>query len=288
MDLSHDRTPPGVSGRAWAMNVLNFAARWRLWDGGRRYDPRPGSRGEHVLQDWYGTRDRASRFYDRQVSDELTPKMVEFIGRMEMAFIATSDAGGECDCSFRAGTAGFLRVLDERTIAYPEFRGNGVMASLGNILENPRIGILMVDFTRDLIGLHVNGNAEIVTPAHMQELDCRLPDEAPAHPGRRPVQWVLVRVTEAYIHCSKHIPKLIPQSRVRHWGTDNPRYKGGDYFGAAAQNTGVPDADPVPAGTAVAAGLGLSWPGDLPPAPGDRGDGGTVVRYPATPAVPAG
>jgi uncharacterized protein len=288
MDLSHDRTPPGASGRAWPMNVLNFAARWRLWDGGRRYDPRPGSRGEHVLQDWYGTRDRASRFYDRQVSDELTPKMVEFIGRMEMAFIATSDAGGECDCSFRAGTAGFLRVLDERTIAYPEFRGNGVMASLGNILENPHIGILMVDFTRDLIGLHVNGSAEIVTPAHMQELDGRLPDEAAAHPGRRPVQWVLVRVTEAYIHCSKHIPKLIPQSRLRHWGTDNPRYKGGDYFGAAAQNTGVPDADPVPAGTAVAAGLGLSWPGDLPPAPGDRGGGGTVVRYPATPAVPAG
>ena len=107
MGLGQDRTPSGVSGRAWSVNVLNFAARWRLWDGGRRYDPRPGSRGEHVLQDWYGTRDRAGRFYDRQLSDQLTPKMVEFIGRMEMAFIATSDAGGECDCSFRAGTAGF-------------------------------------------------------------------------------------------------------------------------------------------------------------------------------------
>ena len=287
MGLGQDRTPSGASGRAWPVNVLNFAARWRLWDGGRRYDPRPGSRGEHVLQDWYGTRDRASRFYDRQLSDRLTPKMVEFIGRMEMAFIATSDAGGECDCSFRAGTAGFLRVLDERTIAYPEFRGNGVMASLGNMLENPHIGILMVDFTRDLIGLHVNGSAEIVTPAHMRELVCRLPEE-PEHPGRTPVQWVLVRVTEAYIHCSKHIPKLIPQSRVRHWGTDNPRYKGGDYFGAAAQHTGAPVPDPVPVSTAVAAGLGLSRPGDLPLAPRDPGHGGTVVPYPATPAVPAG
>jgi len=244
MDLSHDRTPPGVSGRAWSINVLNFAARWRLWDGGRRYDPRPGSRGEHVLQDWYGTRDRASKFYGRQLSDQLTPKMVEFIGRMEMAFIATSDAGGECDCSFRAGTAGFLRVLDERTIAYPEFRGNGVMASLGNILENPHIGIFMVDFTRDLIALHVNGSAEIVTPAHMQELDHCLPGP-PLQPGRQPVQWVLVRVTEAYIHCSKHIPKLIPQSRVRHWGTDNPRFKGGDYFGVAAQEADGLEAEPV-------------------------------------------
>jgi hypothetical protein len=55
---------------------------------------------------------------------------------------------------------------------------------------------------------------------------------------------VLVTVTEAYIHCSKHIPKLVPQSRVRHWGTDNPRYKGGDYFGAAAQKPAEPETGP--------------------------------------------
>ena len=213
---------------------------------GRTPPPRRGSWGEHILQELHGTKDRASQFYGSQCSGRLTPKMVEFIGRMEMAFIATSDAAGECDCSFRAGTAGFLRVLDERTIAYPEFRGNGVMASLGNILENPHIGMFMVDFTHDLVGLHVNGNAEILTPARIQELDPRQPGQG-MHPGRRPVQWVLVRVTEAYIHCSKHIPKLVPQSRVRHWGTDNPRHKGGDYFGAVAQKLAELEADPVPA-----------------------------------------
>ncbi len=234
------------------MRVLHFAARGRS-PGRRRRGrlQRRGSQGEHILQQRYGTTERASQFYDNQVSEQLTPKMIEFIGLMEMAFIATSDAAGECDCSFRAGTPGFLRVLDDRTIAYPEYRGNGVMASLGNILENPHIGIFMVDFTHDLIGLHVNGDAEIVTPAHMQELDGCLPEHA-AHPARRPAQWVLVRVTEAYIHCSKHIPKMIPQTRVRHWGTDNPRHKGGDYFGAAARKLAEPEADPVPAGTAAA------------------------------------
>ena len=80
----------------------------------------------------------------------------------------------------------------------------------------------------------------------MQELDRGQPGQA-TPPGRRPVQWVLVRVTEAYIHCSKHIPKLVPQSRVRHWGTDNPRHKGGDYFGAVAQKLAELEADPVPA-----------------------------------------
>jgi hypothetical protein len=253
-------------------------SRWRI-RGWRNLTsrPRPGFGGEHILQDRYGTKERASQFYDNQWTDQLTPKMMEFIGRMEMAFIATSDADGECDCSFRAGAAGFLRVLDERTVAYPEFRGNGVMASLGNILENPHIGIFMVDFTHDLIGLHVNGNAEIVTPADMQVVD-RCPPEQAAYASRRPVQWVLVRVAEAYIHCSKHIPKLIPQSRVRHWGTDNPRHKGGDYFGVAAQKLAELAAGPEPAATAGANSLDVATGGSsarlAPPAlrrgPGTR------------------
>jgi uncharacterized protein len=193
---------------------------------------RPGSEGEHVLQEHCGTTERAARFYETQFTSCLTPLMREFIARMEMAFIATSDGTGECDCSFRAGPPGFIQVLDEQTLAYPEYRGNGVMASLGNLVENPNIGVLLIDFERDLIGLHVNGSAQVLSPAEMHELQPRLPE--PSHPGRRPEHWVVVSVTEAYIHCSKHIPKLVAQSRVRHWGTDNPRLKGGDHFGVAS------------------------------------------------------
>lgn len=207
----------------------------RAWRPGRRPRgpaPQPGTPGERALQDRLGTAQRAGQFYRNQVIASLTPVMREFIGRMEMAFIATADGSGECDCSFRAGPPGFIRVLDDQTIAYPEYRGNGVMASLGNVSENGHIGILLVDFTRDLIGLHVNGEASIVAPTRIAEFDLSLPE--PEGGGRRPVQWVLIRVTEAYVHCSKHIPLLVPQSRVRHWGTDNPRHKGGDYFGVAA------------------------------------------------------
>jgi uncharacterized protein len=215
------------------MTVLNLAVRAFLparKRNGRR--GQPGSDGEHVLQERFGTTQRAQQFYRHQLVGRLTPVMREFIGRMEMAFIATSDAAGESDCSFRAGPAGFFLVLDDRTIAYPEYRGNGVMASLGNMLLNPHIGIFMADFTRDLIGLHINGDTEILTPGQMHELGFELPE--PGNRGRQPVMWVLITITEAYIHCSKHIPKLVPQSRVRHWGTDNPRHKGGNYFGIAA------------------------------------------------------
>ena len=190
-----------------------------------------GSAAEHALQERCGTTERANRFYETQVTSRLTPAMREFIGRMEMAFIATADGTGECDCSFRGGPPGFIRVLDDQTIAYPEYRGNGVMASLANMTQNPRVGVLLVDFTRDLIGLHVNGYGRVVSPAEIRLTEPGLPQ--PEHPGRRPEHWVLISVIEAYIHCSKHIPKLIPQSRIRHWGTDNPRHKGGDYFGVA-------------------------------------------------------
>ena len=195
------------------------------------------------MQECLGTTQRAQQFYDRQVTSRLTPAMQQFIQRMEMAFIATSNGAGECDCSLRAGPAGFIRVLDERTIAYPDYRGNGVMASLGNMVENPHIGIFLADFTHDLIGLHVNGRAILVVPARIAEFE--LGSLESGHPGHRPVQWVVVEVTEAYIHCSKHIPKMVPQSRVRHWGTDNPRHKGGDYFGVAASKSAT---IPSPAG----------------------------------------
>jgi uncharacterized protein len=198
-----------------------------------------GSAGEHLLQAAYGTTARADRFYSDQVLDHLNPKMTEFAGRMEMAFVATADASGECDCSLRTGPAGFLQVLNEKTLAYPEYRGNGVLASLGNISENAQIGVLMVDFVTDLIGLHVNGTASIVEDSVLRGEYPDLPVDAER--GRTPERWVLVHVVEAYVHCRKHIPRMVPVERLRGWGTDDPLPKGGDYFEAKS----TPRADAV-------------------------------------------
>jgi hypothetical protein len=193
----------------------------------------PGSTGEHRMQAACGTEERARRFYDQQMTDRINPRMRDFIGRMEMAFIATADGHGECDASFRAGPPGFVRVLDERTIAWPDYRGNGVMASAGNIVENPHVGILFVDFLRDLVGLHVNGTADLMAP---DDFDARYADgRIDIVPGRRAERWIVVTVEEAYIHCSKHIPRLQPAPRTRDWGTDDPAKKGGDHFGVTAE-----------------------------------------------------
>lgn len=194
----------------------------------------PGSAGEHLLQVRHGSQDRARTFYDRQLLDHLNERMRDFVGHQSMLFIATADREGACDCSFRAGPPGFVHVLDERTLLYPEYRGNGVNASLGNISENPQIGLMFIDFFRDIIGLHVNGRAAIVEPAALDDLDVppAVHDAAAVPNGLRPERWVQVEVEEAYIHCSKHIPVLEAKDKQIHWGTDDAKRKGGDFFEA--------------------------------------------------------
>jgi predicted pyridoxine 5'-phosphate oxidase superfamily flavin-nucleotide-binding protein len=194
------------------------------------------SAGEQRLQAALGTRDRAEKFYQGQVSSTLNEPMREFIARMEMVWIATADALGHCDCSFRAGPPGFVRVLDDSRLAFPDYRGNGVMASSGNLLENPHIGMWFGDFDEAMIGLHVNGRAEVWFPEQMKAAVPDIPE--PDRPGRQPTHWIAVQVEEAYIHCRKHLPRLVSPPVARHWGSDNPVYKGGDFFGVAASRSG--------------------------------------------------
>lgn len=203
----------------------------------------PGSDGEHRLQNKFGNTTRALAFYRHQVIDHLNPAMQAFLARQEMMFVGTADAGGRADAAFRCGHPGFVKVLDERTIAYPEYRGNGVMASLGNISENPHVGLLFVDFG-DQIGLHINGGAQIVeNPEFLEFLKDHPAEEAIIgdavlsdilhSDGGHLERWVMVSVTEAYVQCSKHIP---PMQRMDHdiqWGAEEHHLKGGDYFGTA-------------------------------------------------------
>ncbi len=195
----------------------------------------PGSKGEHRLQKELATSKKALAFYNKQMLDHLNPTMREFLAEQEIVFIATSDAKGECDCSFRTGPPGWVRVIDEKTLAYPEYRGNGVFASMGNIMENPHIGMIFVDFYDSTVGLHVNGKARIFKDQKILKSGL-FPDAIqkgiPKKGGLKAECWVIVEVEEAYIHCSKHIPRLKKVKKEIHWGTDKVAHKGGDKFKA--------------------------------------------------------
>lgn len=184
-----------------------------------------GSDGEKILQDKYGTVRKANSFYENQMIDHINEQMKAFIAEQEMMFISTADKKGNCDNSFRAGKKGFVIVLDETTLFYPEYSGNGVMASLGNILENPHIGILFIDFFQNQIGLHVNGAAAIVeNEQFINSLPADLSDIVQSNHIEKPSRWVKIHVHEAYIHCSRMIPKLTTIEKASN------EKKHGDFF----------------------------------------------------------
>lgn len=191
------------------------------------------SPGELRLQQQVGSARRAARFYRTQIVDGLNERMVEFLARLDVFFLATTDTSGGADCSIRAGMPGFVRPVRPSRLVYPEFRGNGVMASLGNITENPQLAMLFVDFEQDQIGLHINGAGSEATSADVEEYHALGIGETDVSVGRA-VTWLAVDVHCAYIHCSKHIPKMLRVDRRIDWSTDSGRRKGGDYFGVAA------------------------------------------------------
>ena len=195
--------------------------------------PNQRLKGERKLQKKYNTKKSADSFYQTQMLDFLNPEMQQFISEQEMVFLSTADAKGECDASFRAGPKSFVKVLDNKTLIFPEFKGNGVMASLGNISENPKIGLMFIDFHSSSIGLHVNGKAEIITEAQAGKLINPIDKAKAEKDGRHKTKlWIMVEVDEAFIHCSKHIPKLKKMDKMIDWGTDDEKLKGGDFFNA--------------------------------------------------------
>ena len=192
-----------------------------------------GTSGEHQAQLQFGTTQRASAFYRQQMLGELNDVMQTFIKEQEFVFIATADARGAADSSFRAGLPGFIHVLSPQKLVFPEFRGNGVMASVGNILENPQIGMMFIDFFEHRVGLHVNGWATVIDNDDVMNepgVTDALREDAAEKGGRHPECWIVVDVEEAYIHCSKHIPILEKKKKPMYWGTDDEHAKRGSFF----------------------------------------------------------
>ena len=116
--------------------------------------------GMRQLQDIRETRALADRLEQVIVRSAFTEEDRAFIQGCSMFFIATADAQGQPDCSYKGGLPGFVRVLDEHTLAIPDYDGNGMYRSWGNVLVNPQVGLLFLDFERPK-RLRVNGVATV-------------------------------------------------------------------------------------------------------------------------------
>jgi uncharacterized protein len=113
------------------------------------------------LQDRFDTRRLADRLEERIVVDSIDDDDKAFIEQRDMFFLATVDPRGFPSCSYKGGEPGFVRVLDERTIAFPNYDGNGMYVSMGNLEAHAKIGMLFIDWEKPS-RLRVYGEAAIV------------------------------------------------------------------------------------------------------------------------------
>ena len=116
--------------------------------------------GSRSLQDEFDTRRLADRLQERLSRTAFTVEDTAFIASQTLFMLATADAGGWPECSYKGGVPGFVRVLDDYTLAFPSYDGNGMFRSLGNVLVNPRVGLLFIDFEQPK-RLRVQGRAGI-------------------------------------------------------------------------------------------------------------------------------
>jgi uncharacterized protein len=151
--------------------------------------------GMRRLQDARDTRALADRLHQVTVRSEFTEEDRAFVQRCPMVFVATADAQGRPDCSYKGGLPGFVRVLDERNLAFPDYDGNGMYRTWGNVLVNPHIGLLFIDFENSR-RVRVNGIAEV-------REDDPLRSEFPGS-----VLIVRVAATHIFPNCPRYIHKM--------------------------------------------------------------------------------
>jgi uncharacterized protein len=158
--------------------------------------------GHRLLQDRFDTRRLADRIDQRLVSNVIDAEDKVFIEGLDMFFLATADEQGYPNCSYKGGEPGFVRVLDEHTVAFPNYDGNGMYLSTGNVLANPNVGMLFISFERGR-RLRLNGVASI-------EEDDELMESYPE------AQFIVrVRTREVFPNCPRYIHKyqLVERSR---------------------------------------------------------------------------
>lgn len=116
--------------------------------------------GSRDIQDRFDSRRIADRLEQVTVHQELSEWDVHFIEHASMFFLATADSDGWPDCSYKGGLPGFVEVLDDRTLAFPSYDGNGMFRSLGNMAITAKVGMLFIDF-EDPSRIRINGTATV-------------------------------------------------------------------------------------------------------------------------------
>jgi uncharacterized protein len=155
-----------------------------------------------ALQDQFDTRRLADRVETITLTPELDERASGFIGSRDMFFLSTINEHGQPTVSYKGGEAGFVRVLDAKTIVFPSYDGNGMFLSMGNIVKTSLVGLLFIDFeTPHRVRVQGQATVSATDPLLADYKDAEL--------------IVRVAVTEAWFNCPRYIHKYkkVEQSR---------------------------------------------------------------------------
>jgi len=179
--------------------------------------------GNRALQDQFDSRRIADRLEEKLTRTAFTDNDKAFIEGASYFFLATADAEGRPDCSFKGGLPGFVRVTGPDELAFPDYDGNGMFKSLGNLGVNPHVGMLFIDMHDRPRRLRVNGTAVVnrEDPLIARTVGAQL--------------MVRVRARAIFPNCPRYIPTMrlvepsvyAPQPRC---DPPEPTWKGFDDF----------------------------------------------------------
>ena len=152
--------------------------------------------GNRALQDAFGSRALADRLEEKLRRDQFNEDDAAFIAGLGFFFLATADSEARPDCSFKGGPPGFVRVAAPDLLVFPDYDGNGMFKSLGNIEVNPHVGLLFIAMGEAPKRLRVNGRAEVVRDDPLMD----------GIPGAQ----LLVKVTpiDIFPNCPRYVPNL--------------------------------------------------------------------------------
>ena len=152
--------------------------------------------GNRALQDQFGARAPADRLADKLWRERFKDSDKAFIESVGFFFLATANREGDPDCSFKGGVPGFVKVLAPDLLVFPDYDGNGMFKSLGNIRVNPSVGLLFIAMNEKPQRLRVNGRAMIAENDPLM--------------GDFPGSQLLIRVTptDIFPNCPRYIPNL--------------------------------------------------------------------------------
>lgn len=179
--------------------------------------------GNRALQDQFDSRRISDRLEEKLARTAFSPDDKTFIEGAIYFFLATADAEGRPDCSFKGGAPGFVRVTDASELAFPDYDGNGMFKSLGNMLANAQVGMLFIDLHERPRRLRVNGTATLSRDDPLM--------------GETVGAQLIVRVhaTAIFPNCPRYIPKLqmveaSAYTPAPHCDPVEPAWKGFDLF----------------------------------------------------------